>query len=70
MRLQIFLGNIIIVILHLPLFIFGENSIIFGHDNVDFDIIQKHILKLTNQFFSFNIIRKSIHIYPFIFLIF
>ena len=55
MRLQIFLGNIIIVILHLPLFIFGENSIIFGHDNVDFDIIQKHILKLTNQFFSFNI---------------
>ena len=55
MRLQFFLGSLIIVLLHVPIFIFGENSIIFGHDNVDFDLAQKHILKLTNQFFSFNL---------------
>ena len=44
-------GTILLFLLYIPFFFFGENSIIIGFDNVDCDLIYKHLLKQSKHLF-------------------
>ena len=47
-------GIIFLFLLYIPIIFFGENSIIIGFDNVDCDLIYKHLLKQSNHLFCLN----------------
>ena len=47
-------GTILLFLLYIPFFFFGENSIIIGFDNVDCDLIYKHLLKQSKHLFCLN----------------
>ena len=45
-------GIALLSLLYIPFVFFGDNSIIIGFDNVDCDLIYKHLLKQSNHLFS------------------
>ena len=47
-------GIALLSLLYIPFVFFGDNSIIIGFDNVDCDLIYKHLLKQSNHLFCLN----------------
>lgn len=50
----IIIGITIVLLLHLPFFILGDGTYLSIHDNLDSDFIYIHLLKISNNLFSWD----------------